>query len=379
MPGPGAFPTTGLIARCSRRAVVAALLVFPLLGTALPAAAQTNNPPTSDSKVLAGTEDNEFTFAERHFTFNDIDGDTLSSVKVTALPMAHGVVNFSGTAIMDTELPKTVTVDDLDNGRLTFVPDLNAVGGITPVFKFKVNDGTDDSALEYNMRVSLGAVNDPATGAPAITGTATVGETLTATQGTIADVEMLWNANLFASGTTTLQWIRVDSDGASNPTEIMGATSATYTLATGDVGKKIKIRVNFQDRSKSDESRSSEAFPSSGTILGTNIPPTSANSEVFGAEDTHYTFLLADFPFTDTDSGDQLENVKIVTLPASGKGVLALGGATILAGALPQTVTRADLSSGELRYTPPANAFRVPLYEFHLPGERRHGRQFAGV
>ena len=43
------------------------------------------------------------------------------------------------------------------------------------------------------------------------------------------------------------QWVRVDEDGASNPVDITGATSSTYTLTDADVGKKLKVRVSFQD------------------------------------------------------------------------------------------------------------------------------------
>ena len=64
----------------------------------------------------------------------------------------------------------------------------------------------------------------------------------------------------------------------------------------------------------------------------------------------------ADFGFSDTDSGDALASVKITALPASGKGVLALDGTTIVAAALPRTVTAAELGANKLKYTPPANA-----------------------
>ena len=65
---------------------------------------------------------------------------------------------------------------------------------------------------------------DPATGAPGITGT-TMGQTLTATVGTIADVDLPdpW----FSNASTTVQWIRVDSGTDS---EISMATDSTYTL-----------------------------------------------------------------------------------------------------------------------------------------------------
>ena len=71
-------------------------------------------------------------------------------------------------------------------------------------------------------------------------------------------------------------------------------------------------------------------------------------------EDTDYTFSSADFTFTDTDAGDSLASVKIVTLPASGTGTLTLSGTAIGSGDLPKTVLAAEI--GNLKYSPPANA-----------------------
>ena len=76
--------------------------------------------------------------------------------------------------------------------------------------------------------------NSPATGAPGITGTAQVGETLTADTSGIADADGLDNA---AFG---YQWLADDA-------AISGATSSTYTLADADEGKAIRVRVSFTD------------------------------------------------------------------------------------------------------------------------------------
>ena len=83
----------------------------------------------------------------------------------------------------------------------------------------------------YNTRelaLSLPANND-ATGKPEITGTALVGQILTATTGTVADADGL--PTVF-----TYQWKRVDADGVSNPTNI-GTDSANYTLTTAKWAK----------------------------------------------------------------------------------------------------------------------------------------------
>ena len=76
--------------------------------------------------------------------------------------------------------------------------------------------------------------NSPATGRPGIGGAPSVGSTLAADLSAISDADGLDNA---AYG---YQWLAGD-------TEIAGATGATYTVASGDEGKAIKVRVGFTD------------------------------------------------------------------------------------------------------------------------------------
>ena len=125
------------------------------------------------------------------------------------------------------------------------------------------------------MALSLTApANRDATGQPAISGTATVGEMLTAAKGTIADTNGLTKADKGDSGFVyTYQWVRVDSDGSSNAADISGATSSTYTLAAADEGKRVKVRLSFKDDADNAESRTSDAYPSSGTIAAAQPPP----------------------------------------------------------------------------------------------------------
>ena len=63
--------------------------------------------------------------------------------------------------------------------------------------------------------------NNPATGAPTISGTAQVGETLTADTSGISD------ADGWTSVSYSYQWIRNDGNSDS---AISGATGSTYTL-----------------------------------------------------------------------------------------------------------------------------------------------------
>ena len=93
--------------------------------------------------------------------------------------------------------------------------------------------------------------NRPATGAPVITGPATVGQVLAVDVTGIEDEDGLHDVEY------TYQWVRVDADGTSNEEDITDETDATYTLTDDDLGKKVKIEVSFPDDFGSDEQRTS--------------------------------------------------------------------------------------------------------------------------
>ena len=111
--------------------------------------------------------------------------------------------------------------------------------------------------------------NNAATGEPAITGTATVGQELTAGVSGIDDDDGL-------PSVLDYQWFRVDADGTSNEEEISGETADTYTLTADDVGKRIKVKVSFTDELSGVEMRTSAAYPSSGTVTAAAGTPTGA-------------------------------------------------------------------------------------------------------
>ena len=297
-------------------------------------------------------EDTDYTFSSADFTFTDTDtGDSLASVKIVTLPASGtGTLTLSGTAIPSTDLPKTVPAADL--GNLKYSPQANAnVGtiGNFVTFDFKVNDGTDDSADTYTMSINVAPMNDPATGKPGITGTAQVGRTLTATMGTIADVDGVPNP-FFSTASTTVQWIQVDGG---NESDISGATSETYAVATADEGKKIKVKVSFEDGGGTVEGPlTSDAYPSSGTVMGAvNAAPTGADKTLTIASETEYTLTADDFGFDDVNVGDTLHSVRIETLPAA--GALELDSAVV---SQSDVVTKADIDASKLTFTPTSGA-----------------------
>ena len=103
----------------------------------------------------------------------------------------------------------------------------------------------------------LGTPNTPATGAPTISGTAQVGETLTADTTGIYDDDGLDNAAL------SYRWLADDA-------EINAATTSTYTLVAADAGKAIKVSVSFTDDGGNDEQLTSAV---TGTVAAAPPPP----------------------------------------------------------------------------------------------------------
>ena len=134
---------------------------------------------------------------------------------------------------------------------------------------------------DTEVTIWLTFANRTADGAPAISGTAQVGETLTAGIGDIADADGL--PTTFPGG-YTFQWLRVDADGVSNQTPI-GTATTTYTPVAADTGKKIKVQVTFTDVGGTAETLTSAAYPSSGTIM-TPPTPTTPPGQVFGVNIT---------------------------------------------------------------------------------------------
>ena len=105
-----------------------------------------------------------------------------------------------------------------------------------------------------------------------------------------------------------------------------------------------------------------------GTLAAANTPPTADDNTVTTGEDRPYTFTADDFEFDDADAGATLASVTIVTPPAL--GALALGSTAVMAD---DVVTKAQIDGDMLTFTPACARRR--LYNLHLQGERRHGRQ----
>ena len=129
------------------------------------------------------------------------------------------------------------------------------------------DDAGNDETLTSAPTSSVEArPNSPATGSPSITGTAQVGETLTADTSGVSDSDGLGGV------TYAYQWLADDAD-------ISGATGTTYTLVDADEGKSIKVQVSFTDDAWNDESLTSDATAAVAAVesQATEPPPAPTN------------------------------------------------------------------------------------------------------
>ena len=152
-----------------------------------------------------------------------------------------------------------------------------------------------------------GTPNTAAMGAPTITGTAQVGQTLTAVTTGITDADGL------TSATYTYQWIRVDG---TDEEDISGENSSTYTLVDADLGKTIKVRVSFEDDASNSETLTSAATV---TVAADTTPP---EVESVTVNSTGSTVTLVFDEHLDDDAAGGL-HLSAISLTAGGQAVTA--------------------------------------------------------
>ena len=147
-------------------------------------------------------------------------------------------------------------------------------------------DGTKLSNRSELTVPGPAAANSPATGAPSISGTAQMGETLT------VDTSGIDDADGMSGAVFSYQWL-------ANDAEITGATGDTYTLVEADVGKAVKVRVIFNDDDNNEETLTSE--PTAAVAAETAAPDAPRSLNV-SPDDTGTLDVSWEAPASDGDS-----------------------------------------------------------------------------
>ncbi|HEY4068142.1 MAG TPA: tandem-95 repeat protein, partial [Burkholderiaceae bacterium] len=263
---------------------------------------------------------------------HDVDGPSLQVTQYTVGGVAHA----AGTA---TTLAGIGTLVINADGGYTFTP-AHDYDGPVPAIGYTISDGSLTSSSTLNLSVT--AVDQPPEAANDIASTpvnvpVTIpvlandhdaeGDPLTVTGATLTNP---------AQGSVT-----VNPDGTltfTPATNVSGPVDITYTVSDGHGGVSTATAV---------------------VNVGSNTPPTGADSTHTTAEDTPYVVAASDFGFADTDAGQTMANVRIDTLPAAGS--LTLNGVALAAGAV---VSAADIAAGHLVFVPAADGNGSPYAHF---------------
>ena len=299
----------------------------------------------ADDTDIDGATDSTYTLADSdqgkaikvRVSFTDDAGndETLTSAETAAVAArpntpATGAPTIIGTAQVGETLTADTTgiadADGLDNavfGYQWIADDADIQDETVSTYTLVTDDEgkaikvrvsfTDDATNEETLTSAATAAveaapNSPATGAPAISGTAQVGETLTADVSSIADSDGLTNVSY------SYQWIRNDG---TNDADIGGQTGSTYILTDEDVGKSIKVRVSFSDDAGNQETLTSAATLDPVISASVSKPETPTN---FSGEAVYHRRVALDWD--DVAAADSyqvqfyhLESESLVILP----------------------------------------------------------------
>ena len=288
---------------------------------------------TDSSYTLAASDEGKTIKVRVSFTDDAANEETLTSAATSEVVAAGapteppgrphnltGAANADGTVTLSWDAPNDDSVTGYQilrrrpgEGERTLLVHVNDTGSTAT--EYTDTDVTPDVLHAYRVKainaVGLSrqsnfvnvtpaqpaepAQNSPATGRPAISGTAQVGETLTADTTDIGDADGL------ADATFAYQWL---ADG----TGTAGATGDAYILTTSEMGKIIKVRVSFTDDAGNEETLTSTA---TGTVSPA-VQPQTANSSATGVPTVTGTAQVGETLSVDTSGiadADGLTNV----------------------------------------------------------------------
>ena len=198
-----------------------------------------NNPPTGGVGISGSPRTGETLTADTS-GIKDLDG--LSNPRFTYQWIRHDFFSDTDSDI-EGETGQTYIVTAEDSAlkvRVTFTDDAGNEETMTSYAVLAAPPVSQEQVAE----------NTPPTGAPYITGTAQVGQTL------IVDIFDIEDADGLVNASFAYQWIRRDL-ATTTDTDIAGETGETYAVTAADEGKAIKVRVSFTDDAGNEESLTS--------------------------------------------------------------------------------------------------------------------------
>ena len=275
-----------------------------------------------------GTAGGQIGVSGSNVTFQGITIGTFTG-GTSGLPLVV-TLNSNATPVALDALVLNITYENTDTNAPT-------TGART--VRFTLTDGDGGTSANYDTTVTVSGANDAPTDLALSANTVVENAANRTVVGTVSGTDP-------DSGDTKAYSF---TDSAGGRFEINSSTGQ-ITVANGSLlnyeattSHNVTVRVTDSGGLTYDETF---------TINLTNVneAPTGEDATVTINEDTAHTFTTENFGFGDVDAGDSLSTVRIDTLPSTGS--LTLSGVAVTAG---QVITVADITAGDLVFTPAAN------------------------
>ncbi len=353
-----------------------------------------NDEPAGTNAAIGVTKNSSHTFTTGDFGFNDPNdspADDLLAVKVTTLPGA-GTLTDDGSAVTAGDL---VSAGHITGGKLVYTPVGGATGSPYATFTFQVQDdggtaggGVDLDASANTITINVTPTNHAPSGAnKTITSPEDVVYTLVAGDFGFTDPNDAPANTLLAVKVATLATAGTLKDnnvavtlGQVIPVADITGNKLTFTPAANQSGGSY-ASFTFQVQDNGGTANGGVDLDSSANTITFNVTarndaPDGANKAVTIAEEVSYTFVAADFGFSDVNDSpaNALTAVRITTLPAVGS--MKDNGVAVTAGA---SVPVADITASKLVYTPVLNGNGSPYTSFRFQVQDNGGTGNGGV
>ena len=353
-----------------------------------------NDAPAGADNTVTTLEDTPYTFAAVDFGFNDPNdspANALSAVKITTIP-GVGSLTLSGVAVT---AGQTVSAANIAAANLKFSPVANANGAAYATFTFQVQDngGTADGGVDLDASANTMTV--------AVTG---VNDEPVASNRTLSMFEDGTHAfSALDFGFTDPNDSPANALSAVKITTIPGAGSLTLSGVAVTAGQTVSLAnlnagnlvfapaanangvgytsFTFQVQDDGGTANGGVDLDASANTMtvdltAVNDAPAGTDNTVTTIQDTQYSFAALDFGFTDPNDAptNALTAVTITTVP--GPGSLTLSGVAVTAG---QSITVANINSGNLKFAPAASASGLGYASFTFQVQDNGGTVNGGV
>ena len=245
----------------------------PITGSKAMTGTAVNDAPTATNLSAPETYTEDVALNLTNIVVSDADSATVTATLTLSNPLAGSLSTATSGAVTSTYVAGTgvwtasgalADVNVLLAG-VTFNPAPNFNGNFT--IATSVSDGVA-APITGSKAMTGTAVNDAPTGLPTISGTLTVGQTLTAVTSAIADADGPMVPSF------SYQWMR-------GVTDIPGQTGILYVLIPADFGTVVNVRVSYTD--------DGGTFESLTTVNATNT----GDPHITTVDGLHYDFQAA--------------------------------------------------------------------------------------